>query len=424
VGSSDVAGGRTGRAAGRPRSAAFWPPAALPLVFMMIQLLGSYFAAGEQLDRRRLDGWAVALLLAGPAALWARRRYPVPTLAVVVGVTLTYLLAQYPYGPVVLSLIVVLMMSVLDGYRLAAWAGALAVYVGHFGISYLLDRQAVPAQATFGVAAWLIVVLVLAEVARFRRDKLAEAERAREEEARRRASEERLRIARELHDVLAHDISLINVQAGVALHLIDERPEQARTALTAIKQASKDALGELRSVLGVLRQDGDRPRRDPAPGLEQLDDLVARSAAAGIPVHTTIEGAPRRLPAGVGLAAYRIAQEALTNVTRHAGRATASVRVSYGERDLTVEVADDGQGAGRSAGPSAGRSAGSGAGRSAGQVAEVAEPAGGPPAGTSGGNGIPGMRERAAALGGQLEAGPRPGGGFRVLARLPLDGGS
>jgi len=418
-----AAGPAAGWAAGRLRAGPLWPPAVLPVVLMAIQLVGSYVAGREQLDRRHLDGWALALLVAGPAALWLRRRYPVPALAAVVGVTLAYLVAGYPYGPVVLSLVAALVASVLDGYRLAAWAGALAVYAGHFGLGYLLHRVPQPTAASgLGVAAWLLVVLVLAEVARVRRHTFVEAQRAREEEARRRASEERLRIARELHDVLAHDISLINVQAGVALHLIDERPEQARTALAAIKQASKDALGELRSVLGVLRQDGDEPRRDPAPGLEQLDDLVSRSAAAGIPVRTTVEGTPRPVPAGVGLAAYRIAQEALTNVARHAGRATASVRVSYGERDITVEIADDGRGAGRpnSTGPGAG---GSGAGGSgAGGSGAGGSGAGPPPAARAGGNGIPGMRERAAALGGQLEAGPRREGGFRVLARLPLDG--
>jgi signal transduction histidine kinase len=381
------------RRAAEPLRGGPWPPAALPVLFAAIQLVGSFFAARGQQQRHPLDGVAIVLLVAGPAALWLRRRYPVPVLAAVVAVTLSYLLIGYPYGPVVLSLVAALVISVVEGHRLAAWLAGLAVYAGHFGIGYLLDRTPTPtAAAALGVGAWLTVILVLAEVARVRRDNLVEAERAREQEARRRASEERLRIARELHDVLAHDISLINVQAGVALHLIDERPEQARTALAAIKQASKDALGELRSVLGVLRQDGDAPRRDPAPGLDQLDELVSRSAAAGIPVHTTIEGTARPLPAGVGLAAFRIAQEALTNVARHAGHASATVRVSYRERDILVEVLDDGRGA----------------------TAPV-------PALRGGGNGIAGMRERAAALGGELQAGPRPEGGFRVLARLPLD---
>jgi signal transduction histidine kinase len=224
-------------------------------------------------------------------------------------------------------------------------------------------------------------------------DRAARLEREREEKARQAVIQERLRIARELHDVLAHNISLINVQAGVALHLMDEQPGQSRSALIAIKQASNDALRELRSVLDILRQGAEAPR-SPTSGLESLDGLVANAQAAGQAVRTRVAGTPRPLPAGVDLAAFRIVQEALTNVTRHAGKATATVLVGYGDGELTVQVDDDGRG------PS-----GSGA----------LEPEGG-------GNGIRGMRERAAALDGELEVGPRPGGGFRVAARLPLNG--
>lgn len=225
-----------------------------------------------------------------------------------------------------------------------------------------------------------------------RRDRAAEAERLRKEETRRRASEERLQIARDLHDVLAHNISLINVQAGVALHLIDEKPEQARTALAAIKEASRDALRELRTALDVLRRTDDAAPRTPAPGLGSLDELVSRTSAAGVQVRTEIAGEARPLPAGVDVTAYRIIQEALTNVVRHASKASATVRVTYGANDLSVQIEDDG------AGP--------------GPAGAVDKP----------GQGIAGMRERAAALGGQLDAGPRPEGGFRVSARLPLGG--
>jgi signal transduction histidine kinase len=234
------------------------------------------------------------------------------------------------------------------------------------------------------------VLLGVAEAVRVRRERAAEAVRIKQEETRRRASEERLRIARDLHDALGHHLSLINVQSGVALHLNQELPEQARTSLAAIKQASKEALGELRSVLSILRQVDENAPRAPAPSVARLDALVSRAAAAGLEVHTEISGTPRTLPTGVDLAAFRIIQEALTNVTRHAGKATATIRVGYGERDLTVQVEDDGNGSGQ----------GSASG---------------------GGNGIPGMRERASALGGELEAGPRPGGGFEVRARLPLN---
>jgi signal transduction histidine kinase len=226
---------------------------------------------------------------------------------------------------------------------------------------------------------------------RFRRERATARARTLEEEARRRTSEERLRIARELHDVVAHNISLINVQAGSALHLIDQQPERARTALSAIKVASKETLVELRSVLGVLRQVDEAAPRSPAPGLGRLDEIVSRASSAGLPVAVEVEGASNGLPPGVDRAAYRIVQEALTNVTRHAGPARATVRISYGERDVVLQIDDDGLGGTTNGSPSTG-------------------------------NGILGMRERAAALGGTVQTGPRPGGGFRVRAWLPVDG--
>ena len=356
----------------------------------VFQIVGSLGAADNQPDREPLDAVGVALLLVGPMALAFRRRHPVPALVATLAATLVYMALGYPYGPVFASLVIAFFTTVRRGHRLAAWVTAGIGFFAYLGVGFLIETQERPTLAhAAGVAAWLLVVLVVAEVARVRAERAAEAERAQEEEALRRASEERLRIARELHDVLAHNISLINVQAGVALHLMEERPEQARTALSAIKDASKEALGELRSVLGVLRQVDDVAPRDPAPGLDHLDSLVSRAEAAGLTVRTEVEGAPRPLPAGVDLAAFRIVQEALTNVARHAGASTATVRVTYGQHDLMVEVHDDGKG-----------------------VASVTT------VGT--GSGITGMHERAAALGGRLEAGPGSDGGFRVRARLPL----
>ena len=160
-----------------------------------------------------------------------------------------------------------------------------AGYVSFLWLVHVFGREPAPSLGNaLGLAAWLLVLLGAAEVVRGRRERARDAWQAREQEARRRASEERLRIARELHDVLAHNISLINVQAGVALHLMDEQPDQARSALTAIKQASKEALGELRSVLGVLRQIDEEPPRSPTPDLADLDDLVRRTEAAGLAV--------------------------------------------------------------------------------------------------------------------------------------------
>jgi signal transduction histidine kinase len=241
------------------------------------------------------------------------------------------------------------------------------------------------------VAAWPLVLLGAAEAVRIRRVRAAEAARTREETALRRASEERLRMARELHDSLGHYLSMISVQSGVALKLYPGLPGQVAESLSAIRQASKEGLRELSSVLSILRQDGEPAPRAPPPALARLGDLFSHAAAAGMQVRAETSGTVRELPFGVDQAAFRIVQEALTNVTRHAGTNTATVCVRYGQHDLTVQVDDDGQGR-RDGLP--------------------------PP----GGSGIAGMRERVAALGGQLHAGPRPEGGFRVTATLPLDG--
>ena len=210
-----------------------------------------------------------------------------------------------------------------------------------------------------------------------------EAERTRDEAARRRAVEERLRIARELHDSLTHSISVIRVQAGVAAHLARKRGEEVPPVLQAIQEASADAARELRATLSVLRRD-----EDSGSGLDQLSSLVARARAAGLPVDVAVTGTACPLPPSVDQAAYRIVQEALTNVTRHAGPACVSVQISYGPAALTVQIDDDGQGT-------------------------PAQP-------PASGLGLVGMRERAGALGGSVEAGPRDSGGFRVRAELPL----
>jgi signal transduction histidine kinase len=369
-----------------------WPSdLAVVLATGVPQVVLTVLASHNLRGRLPLDALGFALLAAGPLALLGRRRWPVATLVFVAAVTVLFFALGYPFGPAWLALLVALFTAIGGGRRLAAWLTALVAVPAFIGLAALFGRGQVPTLG--GILphlGWLLLVLVVAEAARIRRERLMEAERTRAEEDRRRAGEERLRIARELHDVLAHNISLINVQAGVALHLMDEQPEQSRTALAAIKQASNDALRELRSVLDILRQGAEAPRA-PTSGLDSLDGLVANAEAAGLAVRTRVEGTPRPLPAGVDLAAYRIVQEALTNVTRHAGPASATVLVGYGDGELRVQVDDDGRGA-------------------------AAPPAQG------GGNGIRGMRERAAALGGELDAGPRPGGGFRVAARLPLNG--
>jgi signal transduction histidine kinase len=365
------------------------PRFVLPLAVAAIQLVGTRFAGLGQPERLDLDAIGFLLLAAGPVALVFRRRYPVPVLYVVLATTLGYFLLDYPRGPIFLALIVAFVTAVMAGRRIAAVTSLVLGYASFLWLGYLVGVEHAPGlPEALGLGAWLLLLFAVAEIARSRRERAFEHARTQQEEARRRASEERLRIARELHDVLAHNISLINVQAGTALHLMDERPEQARISLTAIKQASNEALSELRSVLDILREGHEALPRSPVSRLAHIDELVAKTESAGAQVTTLIEGTPRPLSPGVDLAAFRIVQEALTNVTRHAGQARATVRINYGDRDLIVQIDDNGRGASVAA--------------------------------SAGGRGISGMRERATALRGDLEAGPRPGGGFRVRARLPL----
>jgi len=365
-----------------------------PLAF--IQVVGTHFASDNQPDARMLDLYGYALLVLGPLLLAWRTRHPVAVLAGVFAVTVLYLGLEYPYGPVFLSYAVALFAVVVRGHRRVAAGIAVASGVVAVFLDPVLGRgSAPPLSELAGVAAWTLVVFAAAEFARAQRGRFREMLRTREEEERRIASEERLRIARELHDVLAHNISLINVQAGVALHLMDEQPEQARTALTTIKAASKQTLAEMRSVLGVLRDVDETAPRSPTSGLAALPVLVETMSAAGLQVMVTTNGHVRPLPAGVDLAAYRIVQEALTNVRRHADAQAVAVTLNYDEEELQVTVENPGP---------------------AGRPAERGE--------EGGGHGIPGMRERAEALGGSLAAGPTPDGGFRVHARLPLSTGA
>ncbi|MER7501389.1 sensor histidine kinase [Nonomuraea pusilla] len=355
------------------------------LIVAVAQVVTSQGAAwGQREFRRPLDALAYALLLVGPVMITVRRRFPIPSAAVALVSTYVYTWLDYPLGPVYIAPIVVLFTLVLERHRLAAWIMAgvtLAVLIayGHFGS---MRHKGLGLFHDLAITAFILLFMVLAELVRIVRERRAQQQRAAEEETRRQASEERLTMAQELHDVLAHNISLIHVQASTALHLIDDHPEQARTALATIKTASKEVLGEMRSVLNVLREGAPRA---PTAGLDRLDDLVGRS---GLPVTLKRVGS-RPLPPQVERAAYRIVQESLTNVTRHAPGAQVAVRLEYGDGELVVRVTDTG-----SATPGALSEDGSG-------------------------NGIPGMRERASALGGTLVAGPS-GTGFQVEARLPL----
>ncbi|MFJ6431060.1 sensor histidine kinase [Streptomyces sp. NPDC091416] len=248
-----------------------------------------------------------------------------------------------------------------------------------------------------GTVFWLLLPLALGGLSRFRRAYLesvqaraAHAEHTREEEARLRVAEERMRIARELHDAVAHHMAVAHAQAGTAAHLAPTRPEQAQKILNDLVGTTTSALLELRATVGVLRQTGS-PEADslePAPGLGRLPELVAACASAGLTVTVTTEGEKRPLSPGVDLTAYRIIQEALTNATKHASDHEARVQFSYAHARLRITVTNDGP--------------------------PVA------PTVPGGGYGLMGMRERAASVGGDLRAGPRPDGGFEVDATLPL----
>ncbi|MDX2705581.1 sensor histidine kinase [Streptomyces sp. PA03-6a] len=372
------------------------------LIIAVVQVVGTTAAAHNAPGRVILGHLGYALLLAGPVLLLWRNLAPVAVAAAVSAVTLAYVAAGYPYGPVFLSIVAAYFTAVAAGRRRAVLIIAAALYTAYLLITVWLYRWLPPAgdeaaswAQVSGAAAWLLAILAVAELWRLRREQFVRDRRERAEAERRRADEERLRIARELHDVLAHSISVINVQAGVALALMDERPEQARQALTTIKAASKEALGEVRQVLGTLRSPGEAPR-SPAPGLDRLPELLEQAAGAGLAVDITRDGRTGALPPGVDLAAFRIVQEALTNVIRHSGSRTARVHVTRRRDAVELRVDDDGP---------------------ATTTADHAPDSGG-------GNGLLGMRERAAALGGTVEAGPRADGGFRVMARLPLAAGA
>ncbi len=355
----------------------------------MIQIVGTTLAANHQTGHGSIGVGGYALLAAGPVALLWRRRHPVGVLWATFAATLAYWSLDTPRGPAHASLVVAFVTAVMMRHR---WAAVTSLIVGFAGFAWLgpaLGNQAAPnVGQLIALATWLAVLLVGAELLRARGDRLREEARSREVEAQGRASEERLRIARDVHDVVAHTISLINIQAGVGLHLLDDDADAARQALQAIRAESKDALVELRSILGVLRADGEALPREPAPGLDSLPSLVERAASAGLAVHLEVMGDPKPLPAGVDLAAYRIVQEAVTNVIRHAGADQARVEVDYLPDALEVAVLDEG-------------------------VARSGRP-------LVAGNGLTGMRERAIALGGSVDAGPRAGRGFAVRAHLPL----
>jgi len=384
----DVAvAGRVSRAPPWPRTLSLRRDLALPLVMLAGQLTGAAITGGTWhllSPDRPLAPLDWVLLVVGPVALVARRRYPV------LWVTLAAMLSPAVSGFAHASFVVAFFVAAIAGERYAAWLALAIAFVWRIWLAPLAYGYGIPPLLDILLlAGWLLALVIAAEATRIRAERTAATRASRQLEQRRHQSEERLRVARDLHDVIGHNISLIHVQASMGLDLMDSQPEQAREALSAIKTASKEALEELRTMLTMLRRDDVAPR-SPAPGLDRLPELIELTRAAGLTVEVKVTGTAPPLPAAVNLAAYRIIQESLTNVARHAGQARATVRVTYRDADVHVEIDNDG------AAPS--------------DVASVI--------GT--GSGITGMRERATILGGDLSAGFRDGGGFRVSARLPV----
>jgi signal transduction histidine kinase len=379
-----------------------WVQDVLLAVFVaLFQLRGTRLVGADQELARPLADpfWLGYVLLAGSGlVLAARRRWPVAVFAATAAASLAYYAAGYPDGPGWVGLFVAAytLVALGDGRRSirVVAAGAVVLAAGWLLLADLTPLLA--AGWVFFRIGTLVMAAALGESVRSRRvlaaEALARAERAeqtREEEARRRVDAERLRIAREVHDTVAHAIAVINVQAGVTAHVLDKRPQQARETLVVIEQTSAQALGELRATLGMLRET-DQDARTPPPGLARLEDLAGLAREAGLDVKVEVASPPAELPTAIDQAAYRIAREAVTNAIRHAGPARLVVVVAYGPGDLELLVADDGRGPRDSANAE------------------------------GGGRGIAGMRERAELLGGKLTAGPRPEGGFQVRARLPL----
>lgn len=324
---------------------------------------------------------ALALVLAAVAGLMlaARRRYPLVTLAVVTVASTTYLVVGYPYGPILFAYFV----AVYTVARYLPWSRSLPA--GLVAMLVLLTHLITNRAAFDGFvgllpgSAWAIVPFALGVIMRVQREAAA---RAREEDVRRHAYDERLRVAQEVHDVVGHGLAAIKMQAEIALHLLADKPEQAETALVAISRTSTEALDEVRSTLALV---GDS--RAPAPGLARLDELCGRMAESGLRVDLSTAGAPRQLPVAADLAAYRVVQESLTNVLRHGAGNTATVRISWEDDEVSIVVANPVDGV---------------------------EPG-------SGGLGIPGMRRRVTSLGGTFGAGPTGDGRFEVHARIPLE---
>ncbi len=358
----------------------------LALIVLTLGIGGTYGRLSSSgLVERPIDTIGLTLIVVSSAALVWRRSAPLGAGWVAVACAIVYYGFGYPGVFAAAPALIAVYTAASVGRRRLAVVLVVALAAGIGVIVALSATDPEPGGLSL-LSGWLVAVFVLGEVTRGRRAYLeevehraAEAERTKEEAALRRAGEERLWIAQELHDALTHTISVINVQTSVALEMLDREPSRTRSSLLAIKESGHDAMRELRSTLGVLRQPG-----SPSSGLAHLPRLIERAEAVGLSVASTVTGEPVELRPEADRAAYRIAQEAFTNVLRHAGPATITLTVSHETSRVVLMIADDGT-----------------------------------PGDVEPGMGLIGMRERAVAVGGSLEAGPRPSGGFLVRAELP-----
>ncbi|WP_051423120.1 sensor histidine kinase [Arthrobacter sp. MA-N2] len=360
------------------------PTSFIVIAVALIQVLGTVFSANHQATLRPLDPLAFMLLLAGPAALAFRTRKPVVMLPITLAATFSYVLLGYAWGPIVLSLAVSIILTASAGLRWEAWLGAGICAAAIVLTAVFAGNDPALIRASAGVA-WAAILVLIGEGFRRRGERMAEYRRRREAAKQAERDEYRLTLARDIHDVVAHSLSMINVQASVALHLGTNDPEKLRPALEAIKAASKESLTEVRQLLGVLRDDA--PLSPPAPpNLARIPELVEDARRGGLDVRLENSVAPE--PAGTAQqeTAYRVVQEALSNVRRHSGAASAVVLLEWAGNALKVRIDDDGAGL----------------------------------RGAPAGNGLRGMRERVEALGGTLRLTPLETG-LRVEAMLPPD---
>jgi signal transduction histidine kinase len=374
-----------------PRWASLWLPVIISFLIQVPTAIG--FSRYYDLTAvQSLETVAIALL--GPLALIGARRFPGPVVAATaVGASLDLLVNSHA-GPPYIALAFGIISAIVRDARVWAWSSIAVAWGTTITVAIVVQSDRTTGPRIAATTLGILIVVGIGEGIRSRRERHAEYRRVLGQRRQTEVQAERVRIARELHDVLAHSLSQINVQAGVGLHLMDKQPEKAAEALASIKETSKTALDEVRSVLGVLRAEGGADPSAPLvpePDLSRLPGLAASVTAQGVEVALNDRLTASDVPKPVQLALYRIAQESLTNVTRHATGATrATVTLERRDRSYRIEVRDDGTGSTPT------------------------------PASESGGRGVLGMRERAELLGGHLTAGPAPGGGFEVLAELPI----